>query len=83
MNTSVGSRWLLVLALLLAAPAVADVRVAVSISGVDGKPRDNVRAALSLAQREGQLITLRTARDLHGAPPRRSSGRCNRSATTG
>jgi translocation and assembly module TamA len=55
-----------VLALLLPVPALADVQVEVSISGVEGKPLDNVRASLSLLQREGQLITLRTARDLHG-----------------
>ena len=54
MSTSVFRQLLLGLALLPAVPAVADIRVEVSIKGVAAEPLQNVRASLSLAQREGQ-----------------------------
>ena len=66
MSTEALRSWLFALSVLLAAPVLAEVRVAVDITGVGGEELHNVRAALSLLQREGLDISLRSARELHG-----------------
>ena len=59
---------------LVSMPATAMVQYTVLLEGVEGEPRDNIMAALTLVQRQGQAVPVRVLRQMH----RQASGEIRR-----